>query len=410
MAVEKRERMAAGDAAATKPLHDDAVGAMPRRRTPAENAIRWMDAPRAKKASTPVAVASSAVSESASTREVRWRPQADALPALVQGHFVQVGRSYYFKDGARAFTDRGAKLSTPSENTQLIRDLVAIAQARGWLRIAVSGSERFRREAWEVAREAGLEVKGYRASSLDEARLARRMARSDVPPSVERNNDARAASAAQVREPTPGAPRQHVGRLIEHGVAPYQHDPHEPMSYFVRLETQRGEREVWGVDLERAFRESLSRPQPGDEVVVRAVRRDPVTVKRGRTEAGETTQRELATHRNRWSVEKQQFLEQRERAAEVLRDPAVPAARGSRQHPELLGAYLQMHAAEIASRRFRDPQDRERFVAVVRSALADSVARGEPLPAVRMRQSEVERRAVEQGRPAPDRMHRDRER
>jgi hypothetical protein len=45
-----------------------------------------------------------------------------------------------------------------------------------------------------------------------------------------------------------------------------------------------------------------------------------------------------------------------------------------------------MHAAELAAKRFRDPEDRERFVQKVRSALADSVARGEPLPAVRLRE------------------------
>lgn len=55
-------------------------------------------------------------------------------------------------------------------------------------------------------------------------------------------------------------------------------------------------------------------------------------------------------------------------------------------HPELAGTYLQMQAAKLAARRFRDPADQQRFVAQVRSALADSIARGEPLPPVRLRE------------------------
>ena len=56
-----------------------------------------------------------------------------------------------------------------------------------------------------------------------------------------------------------------------------------------------------------------------------------------------------------------------------------------------MGTYLQVRAAELAARRLRDPEDRERFVSQVRSALADGVARGEPLPPVRLRERTAER-------------------
>ena len=36
------------------------------------------------------------------------------VPDHVRRRFVQVGRKYYFPDGARAFTDRGRRLTTPS--------------------------------------------------------------------------------------------------------------------------------------------------------------------------------------------------------------------------------------------------------------------------------------------------------
>ncbi len=390
--------------------------------TPAENAIGWVQAPAGPESEAAAPAGRDAVRRrrSAAGRgaeaDVAVAPskprtppkeRARAIPTQVRDHFVQVGRDFFFSDGARAFTDRGRKLSTPSENTQVIQDLIAIAQARGWQTVKVSGSDRFRQQAWAAAREAGLLVTGYRASAVEEARLARRQAHEDTSVATgKRSQSYREEHAMEgVREPQPvpsrareAAPRQHSGRLVDHGIAPYQHDPHEAMSYFVKIETDRGVREVWGVDLERAFKESLSRPQIGDEVVLRAVKREPVTVK-SRRESGEgpPIEKEVATHRNRWVVEQRQFLEQREKAAQVLRDPAVAPAQGSRSHPELVGAYLQVHAAELAAKQFRDPQDRERFVALVRSALADSVARGEALPAVRMRQAEVQRRADERG-------------
>lgn len=388
-----------------------------------ENTIRWAQPPEKSAAGDAVAPAAGGTSAKrarpsrAVTQETPGladnrpakRPTSfasrHAIPDSVRRHFVQVGQDYYFSDGAKAFTDREVKLTTRSENTQLIRDLVLIAQVRGWQAIAVSGTKRFRKEAWEVAQQAGLAVRGYRSSAFDRERLVRLQLReSKILETVERQGrtrDAAAVSAERsqgVREPRErasreneqGEQRRHAGRLVDHGPAPYRHDPHEPMSYFVKLETTRGDHELWGVDLERAFKQSLSRPQIGDEVVVRAVRQEPVTVKsRRHDEEAKVVEKALATHRNRWMVEKRVFLEARREAAQTLRDPSIAPAQGSRQHPELLGAYLQVHAAELAAKQFRDPQDQQRFVALVRGAVADSVARGEPMPAVRVRASDT---------------------
>ena len=97
-------------------------------------------------------------------------------------------------------------------------------------------------------------------------------------------------------------------------------------------------------------------------------------------------QKPLDTHRNRWIVEKQEFFAERAAAARTLRDPSIDPKAAARRHPELVGTYLQMHAAQIAARQLRDPQDQERFVNHVRTALADAVARGEPLPPVRLKE------------------------
>ena len=59
----------------------------------------------------------------------------------IERRFVRIGREFYFPDGARAFSDRGRRLTTPSENTEVIRSLIEIARARGWQSLVVSGTE-----------------------------------------------------------------------------------------------------------------------------------------------------------------------------------------------------------------------------------------------------------------------------
>src|SRR5207302_5447361 len=123
-----------------------------------------------------------------------------------------------------------------------------------------------------------------------------------------------------------------------------------------------------------------------DEVVLQLMGRDAVTVKRQeRGSDGQSRPKDVEVFRNRWILEKQSFLEARAAAAQVVRDEAVQPREAVRQHPELAGTYLNLRAAELASRALRDPGDRQRFVAQVRDALADNIERGEPLQPVRLR-------------------------
>ncbi len=326
---------------------------------------------------------------------------ANAVPEEIQRRFVQIKNSYYFPDGVRAFTDRGTRLTTGSENTEVIRSLIQIAEARGWGEITVRGTERFRKEAWAAAHTAGIEVRGYRPTEFEQARLVRSLGRER--PSPVQDSIGEGARPELPREPETRAREKRegllTGRLVDHGRATYHHDPHASMSYFVKLETSRGDRTIWGVDLERAFKESLTKPVAGDEVGLRAVRQDPVKVRRqDRDDAGQVSERNLETHRNRWIIEKRELFQARAEAARTVRDISVDAKQAVKQHPELVGTYLQVHAAELAAKQIRDPQDRALFVAKVRSALAQGIARGEPLPAVRLRE-----RATERAPRAPER-------
>jgi len=323
-------------------------------------------------------------------------PAKDEIPEAVRKRFVQVRNRFYFPDGARAFTDRGSRLTTPSENTEVVRSLIAIAKAREWNEITVRGTERFRREAWVAGRLAGLEVRGYKPSEVEQAQLVRTLSRQNGVTAGEASDGPvfrgpqSADNAKSTKRP---APTLLTGKLIEHGPATYQHDPRAAMSYFVKLGTPRGERIIWGVDLERAFKESLTRPQAGDEIGLRAVRQDAVKVKTPVQDAGGKVSglRDLETHRNRWIIEKRAFFDSRAEAARTLRDATVDPKEAVKNNPALVGTYLQIRAAELAAKQFRDPEDRRRFVDLVRSSLADSVARGEALPAVRLRERGQER-------------------
>jgi hypothetical protein len=340
-----------------------------------------------------------------------------ALPASVRDRFVEVKHRFYFQDGAPAFRDHGLRLTTGSENTEVIQSLIQIARTRGWDEITVNGTERFRQEAWRQGHLAGLTVRGYRATEPERAAVVRSLARRAQGAQMElevgeggpQRSDGGAPAQPQTSAQGVSEPQRSerargdllVGKLIDHGREPYRFDPKEPMSYFVEIEMAQGKRRtIWGKDLERAVKESLSKLQIGDEIGLRRTGADRVTVQRKERdgEGKVIAEREVGTERNRWVLEKREFFESRAVAAEVVRNPAVDRRQAVRSHPELVGTYLQLHAAELASRQIRDPEDQKKFVTLVRKALADSVARGEPLQPVRLRdrpQRAPERKARE---------------
>jgi len=313
----------------------------------------------------------------------------------VRDRFVQDGHRFYFPDGKEAFKDRGRRLTTASENTQVIHSMIEIARSRGWTELTVRGTERFRQEAWRQARVAGLSVRGYRPNETEQAQLIRALGRgvrqgADRVDSVS-TDAAAAASVPPERSTSPGTAEQDrariAGRLLEHGQDSYRHDPNAEPSYFVRLQTPDGPREVWGKDIERAMAKSLTQPQIGDEVVLQQTGRDTVTVKRvERDSEGRLQSKEAETYRNRWVLEKREFFQERAQVAEVVRTAAIDPRTAVRERPQLAGTYLSLRAAELVARGLRDPQDRQRFVTLVRAALADGIERGEPLQTVWLRE------------------------
>jgi hypothetical protein len=197
-----------------------------------------------------------------------------------------------------------------------------------------------------------------------------------------------------------------IGRLTEHGQANYQFRAKEDVSYYVKLLTSRGERTLWGKDLERAVKEGETRPKVGDLIGARRVRREAVTVttRQRDTQGRVVSQEEHHAHRTRWVIEKVTFFAERVRLARRLRDEQADVRESVRAHPELKSTFLSVRAAEdFAAKRIADPKDRERFLDLVRGAMAGSIQKGEPLPSVRLRDSPKRAEPTPAATPTPKR-------
>ncbi|RAL97764.1 Ti-type conjugative transfer relaxase TraA [Agrobacterium sp. MS2] len=101
-----------------------------------------------------------------------------------------------------------------------------------------------------------------------------------------------------------------AGRLVDHGVAPYEHNPQSRESYFVTLENDKGERHtVWGVDLKRAMQEAS--PKIGDRIGLQHEGATPVTLPDG-----------TKTERNAWRAVKDDELAYQKLASRLSRSGA----------------------------------------------------------------------------------------
>ena len=211
-----------------------------------------------------------------------------------------------------------------------------------------------------------------------------------------------AGSAAVNQDPKPSNPSRRtesrpsrggqlvIGRLTAHGRAHYQFRDSEDLSYYLKLLTSQGERTFWGKDLERALTRGETRPKVGDLIGTRRVapRAVTITTQKRDAEGRVLRQEEHQAHRTRWVVENVKFFAERARLARQLREEQLDVRESVRAHPELKSTFLSLRAAEaFADQRITDPKDRERFLELVRGAMAGSIQKGAPLPSVKLRDS-----------------------
>ena len=243
------------------------------------------------------------------------------VPEHIAAKYLVRDDRYHFDDQTVAFIDKGSRLTVQTHNAAVLKDLVEIAKSRDWQAVSVTGTQSFRRDAWRAAYAEGLSVSGYTPSGVELAAANRERERRagtherieplgrafGRPPSGPGDSAAEKGAAGPSGQPERGI---QFGTLVDHGVAPYQHDASNSASYYVTLRDAAGaERTHWGVGLEEAIMVAKSRPTIGDRVALHRVGATAVTVTtRAPGPDGEMLTREVDAKRNQWRIEKEEYL------------------------------------------------------------------------------------------------------
>lgn len=327
------------------------------------------------------------------------------VPDALARRYLRIDNRYFFLDRTLAFIDDGARLRVRTENREVLRTVVAIAEARGWRAIELQGTESFRQDMWREAVRRGIEVRGYEPTQVEILQLQRaakgkrfwqETGQDPIPEPLVRDatvapEDAVATQRDQpsghrpvgVQQERPylhrGPPPPIRGMLMAAAGAPYRFDPAQRMSFYVMVRTQAGVRTIWGVDLERAIAESASQPHIGDEVVITQHGTRPVNVRvAARTPDGERVgEKKILVQRARWSVETSDHHRAMERRAKQVRTGELLSDSNGAQHPELAMAAANLKLAEQYARRVTGSEtSRQRLVQLIRERMAEALEQG----------------------------------
>ena len=90
-------------------------------------------------------------------------------PAHLKGRYIFSGGKYLSADNQRTelFEDKGRSLTTKRSDSQIVADMLEVAQAKGWTNLKLSGSKEFKREMFLAAESKGISTKGYKPSAAD---------------------------------------------------------------------------------------------------------------------------------------------------------------------------------------------------------------------------------------------------
>lgn len=307
------------------------------------------------------------------------RAQEDFFSSALNKRFLRVENQYFSREhgNSLAFVDAQSLIFTNREDTTAIHGMIDLARSKGWSSLEVTGTDAFRREVWMHASELGLQVSGYKPREEDhvalEERLRERLARApqqeealarsgraptsdfarqqdalaDRGPALSPAEDqkleqlrtyleqdgASKESVERILEVAKGRlqkDRFYVGVLLEHGVAPYQHEKTNELSPYAVLDTPDGPRTIWGVDVPRALEHSAAKT--GDVVTMEFKGRQMVKVRAPVYDDAKqvTGYEDKVVHRNAWEVQTLARMDaaERERSMQMARATAHKEATG----------------------------------------------------------------------------------
>jgi len=281
-------------------------------------------------------------------------------PDGLRKRYIEADQKFYYREDKNklAFEDKGRRLATKHDDPEVAKAMVELAESKNWTSIKLKGSEEFKRTAWLEASLRGMQVEGYKPKDVDIAKFEELRTERDSKAlnTIEKGRDiaapSRDATQRKSREPANDKSavvdenretltdkqrvavdtlksilrdrgdseqavqmaadlaterfhnnRVYVGKVVDFGAAPYDNDKKNEESFFVTLETPKGEKQVWGVDLERAVQ--AGEVQKGQEVAVAYQGSQQVTVPvKERDAQGKLTGKiaEVTTNRNTWDI------------------------------------------------------------------------------------------------------------
>ncbi len=265
------------------------------------------------------------------------------------------GSVLYSLDGRPAFVDHGNQILMANEADQDEHAIVAallVAKEKYGGAFELTGDMEFKRRTIEIMIKYKIDAmlkspeqdalrreltKSARAEPSPLASPERPISPIDVArivPPVESAPGAAMPSALpsveSVSKPPPEPVNRLAGKVLQHGEAPFEHDPRENLSYFVELENADGKsKKTWGIDLARAVR--AQHLNLGDTVVLQNLGKKPVNVRQNiKNKDGKIIGSEMiVSHRNEWAIE----FTKRSAQAEAQDNTAAAAAAKLNEAP-----------------------------------------------------------------------------
>lgn len=309
----------------------------------------------------------------------KHKPQG--IPETVSNRYLNVESKYFFPDKTVAFEDRGTKLKLDTENREVIKDVLTIAEARGWRSISVSGSQNFKFQVWREATIMGLGVSGYTPTALEAAELNHAQALREARQSALTRNP---QTAEKPQHPQDGLLR---GILTAHGADHYRHDPKQGQSYYVTVDVGNGNEVTrWGSDFKRALAKAHSLPQIGDAVIIAQLGKQNVDIEHPVVDdQGHVAQEKKTVQKTTWQVEKAGYYDTIKEQADALRFGKEIERRVIVDNPQLanalavskLGEKIAAHAKETGALRSQGEVDT--LVNHINAGLADALVNGKTI-------------------------------
>lgn len=352
--------------------------------------------------------------------DLQMASDVDDTLLKLKSQYLLAENKFYFRDNTKtlAFEDAGKKVATDHETPEVIRSMMELSKSKGWSEVKLNGTDTFKRRAWVEAEMLGLKTTGYTPDDFDRNELAQRRATAEAD-AAPRNSvtkvenpsvQATQAEQPQSQDPSGGeagelaarygtrlandlkkalarkgyatdsadvndaldyaaglatSPRVFVGKLIDHGPAPYEFKEKATANYFVKMETPYGEKTVWGVDIPRALAETKGTViSKGDEILLAFQGSKAVTV------TNELTGEVVHTHRNTWYADKVAELPTIARAA--VEKPVYSTIQSEAKPQTALDPKQQMLASVL--------QSKGAPLAAINQALAAATSTPKPMP------------------------------